>query len=233
MFSTTTQHKWKVYQLDVKSTFPNGILQEEVHVEQPPSFEVLGHEHKVYRLKKYLYGLKQVPRALYSGIDTYLIKSGFCTSHEPILYTKMHEGKILIVHLYADDLLYTSNVMLEYFKEAMQTKFVVTDLGVMKYFSDIEIHQFTNGIFVGQQKYATDIIQKLRIMNCKPADTPIAQGTKLSKEDVAPPVDSTMYTSLFGSLLYLTSTRFDIMFAASFTAGLRCHLRFLIGRIKK
>jgi len=77
ILSIVAQHKCKVYQLDVKFSFLNDILQEEVYVEKPPSFEALGKEHKVYRLKKALYGLKKAPRAWYSGIDTYLIKSGF------------------------------------------------------------------------------------------------------------------------------------------------------------
>ena len=58
-------HEWKFYQMDVKSSFLNGILQEEVYVQQPPGYQVLGHEEKVYRLKKDLYGLKQAPRAWY------------------------------------------------------------------------------------------------------------------------------------------------------------------------
>lgn len=79
------------------------------------------------------------------------------------------------------------------FKETMQTEFDMTNLGVMKYFLGIGIHQFANGIFVFQQKYASYIIQKFRMTNCNPVETPIAQGTKLSKEDVAPPLDPPSY----------------------------------------
>jgi hypothetical protein len=83
------QHKWKVYQMDVKSSFLNGLLEEEVYVDQPPGFEVQDQPAKVYRLKKALYGLKKAPRAWYNKIDTYLIKSGFNISqNEPTLYTK-------------------------------------------------------------------------------------------------------------------------------------------------
>jgi hypothetical protein len=96
ILATTTQNKWQVFQLDVKSSFLNGILQEEVYVDQPPGFEVKGQEDKVYKLKKSLYGLKQAPRAWYSRIDSYLINNGFNrSSNEPTLYTKSdHEGKI-------------------------------------------------------------------------------------------------------------------------------------------
>ena len=62
------QHKWNVFQMDVKSAFLNGVLKEEVYVEKPPSDEVAGEENKVYRLKRDLYGLKQAPRAWYNKI---------------------------------------------------------------------------------------------------------------------------------------------------------------------
>ena len=73
MLSIAAQHKWKIYQMDVKSAFLNGVLKEEVYVEQPLGYEVAGQEHKVCKLKKALYGLKQAPRAWYNRIDAYLI----------------------------------------------------------------------------------------------------------------------------------------------------------------
>jgi hypothetical protein len=67
VLATTTQHNWKVYQMDVKSTFLNGYLEEEVYVQQPPGYEVKGQEDKVYRLEKEIYGLKQAPSPLQVG----------------------------------------------------------------------------------------------------------------------------------------------------------------------
>eukprot|EP00253_Pinus_taeda_P027748 PITA_27748 len=92
VLSIATQHKWKIYQMDVKSAFLNGVLKEEVYVEQPPGYEVDGQEHKVCKLKKALYGLKQAPRAWYSRIDAYLIENGFdkCDG-EPTLYIKEND----------------------------------------------------------------------------------------------------------------------------------------------
>eukprot|EP00253_Pinus_taeda_P016220 PITA_16220 len=83
------KHKWKVYQMDVKSTFLNGVLKEEVYVAQPLGYEVEGQEDKVYRLRKALYGLKQAARAWYNRIDAYLLDNGFdkCDG-EPTLYIK-------------------------------------------------------------------------------------------------------------------------------------------------
>eukprot|EP00253_Pinus_taeda_P033246 PITA_33246 len=71
------QHKWKVYQMEIKSTFLNGVLKEEAYVAQPPGYEVEGKEDKVYRLRKALYGLKQSPCAWYNKIDAYLLDNGF------------------------------------------------------------------------------------------------------------------------------------------------------------
>eukprot|EP00253_Pinus_taeda_P011133 PITA_11133 len=87
------QHKWKMYQMDVKLAFFNGVLKEEVYVEQSPSYGVEVQEDKVYRLRKALYGLKQAPRAWYSRIDAYLLDNGFykCDS-EPTLYIKESDG---------------------------------------------------------------------------------------------------------------------------------------------
>lgn len=89
ILSLAAQSKWKVYQMDVKTAFLNGILQEEVYVEQPPGFIKKDEKNKVYRLKKALYGLKQAPRAWYSRIDSYLLQDGFekCP-HEHTLYVK-------------------------------------------------------------------------------------------------------------------------------------------------
>ena len=88
--------------MDVKSSFLNGILEEEIYVQQPPRYEVGGKEDKVYRLKKVLYGLKQAPRACHSRIDSYVIQNGFCRrSIEPTFYTKVNEDEqILIFFLY-------------------------------------------------------------------------------------------------------------------------------------
>ena len=89
VLSIVAQKKWKVYQMDVKSAFLNGVLMEEVYIEQPLGYEKKGQEHKVCKLKKALYGLKQEPRAWYSRIDSYLLENGFEKSEgEPTLYIK-------------------------------------------------------------------------------------------------------------------------------------------------
>jgi hypothetical protein len=174
----------------------------------------------VYWFNKALYALKQAPRAWYIIVDTYLIKSGFRRNqNEPNLYTKVdQQGKIVTVFLHVDDMIYTRNIELGNFKHAMQSEFEMKDLGIMNFFGGIEVYQSTKGIFFCQQKYATNIIKILCMEDCNPSETPIPLGTKLSKQDEGPTMDSTLYKILVGNLLYLTETRLDIMYAANFVS---------------
>ena len=143
IISLSAQNKWKIYQMDVKSSFLNGTLEEEVYVEQLADYVIPRVEDKVYRLKKALYGLKQAPRAWYKKIDSYFIENGFqrCP-FEHTLYIKFIEpGDILIVCLYVDDLIFTGNnlKMIAEFREAMVKHFEMTDIGLMSYFLGIEV----------------------------------------------------------------------------------------------
>ncbi|KAL0319934.1 UNVERIFIED_CONTAM: Retrovirus-related Pol polyprotein from transposon TNT 1-94 [Sesamum radiatum] len=208
----------KIYQMDVKSAFLNGYIDEEIYVEQPQGFIAKGYEEKVLRLKKALYGLKQAPRAWYSRIDNYFMDRGFRRSlSEPTLYVKRQGNDTLIVSLYVDDLIYTGNneKMIHDFKEDMMKTFEMSDLGLMHFFLGIEINQEKEGIFICQKKYTETLLKKFKMESCKTVTTPLVTGEKYKKEDGSEKVDGSIYRSLIGSLLYLTATRPDIMFATS------------------
>ena len=218
ILALAAQRKWNIYQLDVKSAFLNGFLEEEIYIEQPPGFIIKGKEDKVLRLKKALYGLKQAPRAWYSRIDKYFHQQGFKKSpNEATLYIKVEGPDILILSLYVDDLIVTgSNLsMITKFKQQMMKMFKMTDLGLMNYFLGMEIDQSKEGIFICQERYARNILKKFNMEWCKPISTPLAQNEKLSKDDDSGEADSTRYRSIIGSLLYLTATRPDLMYATS------------------
>eukprot|EP01018_Ginkgo_biloba_P002098 Gb_06075 [translate_table: standard] len=123
----------------------------------------------------------------------------------------------MIVCIYVDDLIYTGNNenMLREFLVAMKSEFEMTGLGLMNYFLGIEVTQNSDGAFISQEKYANDILKRFRMQNSKIAITPLAMSVKLSKEDESRKVDSALYKSLVGSLMYLTATRPDIMYAVS------------------
>nr|KYP69003.1 Retrovirus-related Pol polyprotein from transposon TNT 1-94 [Cajanus cajan] len=98
LIALAAQKGWNIYQLDVKSAFLNGVLEEEIYVEQPPGFVMKGHEGKVLRLKKASYGLKQAPRTWYSKIDQYFTDHGFMRSKsEPTLYIKTQGQHTLLL----------------------------------------------------------------------------------------------------------------------------------------
>lgn len=172
--------------MDVKSTFFNRVLKEEVYVEHPPRYEVLGKEYKVYRLRKALYGLKQAPRVSYNRIDSYFLSNGFSkSSSEPTLYIKLAEVDILIDVLYVDDMIFTGNSdnKIVDFKEVMKNEFEMTDLGLLKYFLGIEVQQMVHGIFISQSNYAKQILRRFKMHNRKHAPTPTTSGLKLCKLD--------------------------------------------------
>jgi hypothetical protein len=218
LLAVAAHKNWKVFQMDVKSAFLNGDLQEEIYVEQPAGFVVQGEEDKVYMLKKALYGLKQAPRAWYGRIDDYLTGFGFQKSlSESTLYVKKIDDDVLIVSLYVDDLLVTgSNLQqIERFKQDMMQAFEMSDLGLMSFFLGMEIKQSRGVIFIGQEKYTKEILKKFQMENCKPTATPMNQKDKFSKEDGTARVNEEKYRSLIGCLLYLTATRPDILYATN------------------
>ncbi|KAL0375034.1 UNVERIFIED_CONTAM: Retrovirus-related Pol polyprotein from transposon RE1 [Sesamum radiatum] len=189
--------KWKIYQMDVKSAFLNGYIDEEIYVEQPQGFIAKGYEEKVLRLKKALYGLKQAPRAWYSRIDNYFMDRGFRRSlSEPTLYVKRQGNNEKMIHD---------------FKEDMMKTFEMSDLGLMHFFLGIEINQEKEGIFICQKKYTETLLKKYKMESCKTVTTPLVTGEKYKKEDGSEKVDGSIYRSLIGSLLYLTATRPDII----------------------
>ena len=100
--------KWKLHQMDVKTTFLNGVIEEEVYIEQPQGFEVEDRKSHVYKLKKALYGLKQAPRVWYGRIDSFLTSLGFTKSKaDSNLYLKVVNDESMILLLYVDDLFLT------------------------------------------------------------------------------------------------------------------------------
>ena len=121
----------------------------------------------------------------------------------------------MIICLYVDDLIFTGNLSIEMFKSAMKKEFEMTDLGLMKYFLGIEVTQNIKGIFICQNKYAKDVLRRFRMINCSPISTPMTIGKKLSKEGDEMNFDMTIFRKLVDSLMYLTKTRPNIVYAVS------------------
>lgn len=215
ILALAAQSNWEVFQLDVKSAFLHGELEEDVYVKQPEGYIKKGEEEKVYKLKKALYGLKQAPRAWYSRIEAYFMREKFerCPS-EHTLFTKSNGGKLLIVSLYVDDLIFTGNdrEMCDEFKNSMMLEFEMTDLGLMKHFLGVEVKQCSEGIFICQRRYAREVLARFGMDESNAVKNPIVPGTKLQKDEGDAKVDETVFKQVVGSLMYLTVTRPDLMY---------------------
>ena len=126
-------------------------------------------------------------------------------------------GKILVVCLYVDDLIYTGNdrSLFDDFKQSMMSEFDMSDLGMMHYFLGIEVVQSSAGIFISQKKYVQEILDRFQMKNCNLVGTPTELGLKLMKDPEGKKIENTFYKQIVGSLMYLTATRPDIMHAVS------------------
>ncbi|KAM2526787.1 hypothetical protein TB1_024112 [Malus domestica] len=136
------------------------------------------------------------------------------------MYTKTRGEDILIVFIYVDDIVYTGSdrLMLEEFKEDMKKKYEMTDLGLLHHFLGMGIIQTNSSIFTHQKKYASSLLNKFNLNECKSVITPLVATEKLTKDDGSGAVSEELYRSIVGSLLYLTTTRPDIMYAYSLLA---------------
>ncbi|GJT24324.1 putative ribonuclease H-like domain-containing protein [Tanacetum coccineum] len=165
-----------VYQMDVKSAFLYGKIEEEVYVCQPPGFEDPEFPDRVYKVEKALYGLHQAPRAWYETLSTYLLDNGFQRGTiDKTLFIKKVKGDILLVQVYVDDIIFrsTKKSLCNEFEKLMHKKFQMSSM----------------------------------------ASTPMETSKPLIKDENAEDVDVYLYRSMIGSLMYLTSSRPDIMFA--------------------
>ena len=177
---------FKFYQMDVKSTFLNGILEEEVYIEQPEGFVVENNKDKVCKLHKALYGLKKAPRALYERPDKYLVQIGFERNDDNNnMYIKSEEGKeILISEIFVDDIIFGGKeVLSKDFADKMKHEFEMSMFGEIKFFVGLQVHQLKHGIFVTQSKYVKEILKTFGLEDSKPVSTPMVTGHKLSKND--------------------------------------------------
>nr|GEV59786.1 ribonuclease H-like domain-containing protein [Tanacetum cinerariifolium] len=170
-------------------------------------------DNKVCRLKKSLYGLKQAPRQWNGKLTSTLIENGFSQSKfDYSLYTESDKVVFLALLVYVDDIIITGNSVyeIEKFKVFLKSKFMIKDLGKLKYFLGIEVVDTDKGICLNQRKYVLDLLSEYYMLACKPAKTPLMSKLVISNE--ASDKDSllkivTDYHKLMGKLIYLTNTR--------------------------
>ena len=211
----------KVYKMDVKSTFLNGELEEEVYIEKPKRFLLSEHGYFVCILKKALHGLKKAPRAWYSRLGRYLQQQRFKGGNaDRNLYIKMDEDSMIIIEVYVDDTIFGSgdDSMSHNFPKDMQSEFEMSLLGELTFFLGLQISQLDDGIFISQTKYIKEMLKKFGMEDCKLVSTPMITGCKFNKDDESKEVDQRLYRSMIGSQLYVTASWPDVMQAVGLVA---------------
>ncbi|GKD45908.1 retrovirus-related pol polyprotein from transposon TNT 1-94 [Tanacetum coccineum] len=196
IFVANTAHKnMTIYQMDIKMAFLNGELKEEVYVSQPEGFVDQDNPSHVYKLKKALY------------ID-------------PTLFIQQVGNDLLLVQIYVDDIIFasTNTAMCNEFANQMTTKFKMSMMGQMSFFLGLQISQSPRGIFINQSKYASEIVKKYGMLTSDSVDTPMAEKSKLDEDLQGKLIDATLYRSMIGSLMYLTSSRPDLIYAVCLCA---------------
>lgn len=203
----------------MKNTFLNGDLEKEVYMDILLGFEIYESPHKVYRLKKSLYGLKQSPRAWFERFTRAVKQVGYeqCQSDHTLFIKHGDSSKKLILIVYVDDIIITGDHCeeIQRLKEYLVKEFEIESLGALKYFLGMEVARSKKGISIAQRKYVLDLLKKTGMLGCKPADTPMNFTIKLGSEDCDKLVDRERYEKLVGRLIYLAHKRSDISFAVS------------------
>ncbi|GJT75335.1 retrovirus-related pol polyprotein from transposon TNT 1-94 [Tanacetum coccineum] len=222
IFLAYAAHKsFIVFQMYVKTPFSHGTLKEDVYVCQLEGFIDADHPSHVYKLKKALYGLMQAPRAWYEELSKFLLQNHiFKGTIDPTLFIRRFDEDILVVQVYVDDIIFGSTHprYSQLFFNLMKSRFEMSMMGEMTFFLGLQVNQSPRGIFINQSNYVLEILKKYGMETCDPCGTPMETKDKLDINQNWTLVDATKYRSMIGSLMYLMSSRPDIVHATCLCA---------------
>ena len=197
----------KEHQMDVKTTFLNGDLDEEIYMEQPEGFSARGQEKKVCKLVKSLYGLKQAPKQWHEKFDNVMMSHDFKINEcDKCVYVKDIEHGYVIVYLYVDDMLIfgSDDKMITSTKNMLNSRFDMKDLRLADVILGIKIKRTLDGLILTQSHYVDNILGKFDKDNSVMARTPLDVTLHFSKNKVES-VSQVEYSRVIGSLMYLMS----------------------------
>nr|GFA30732.1 retrovirus-related Pol polyprotein from transposon TNT 1-94 [Tanacetum cinerariifolium] len=207
-----------VYQMDVKSAFFYGEIEEEVYVTQPKGLEDPYNPKHVYRVVKALYGLHQAPRAWYARLSTFLLKHHYrWGTIDKTLFLKKDSRHIILVQVYMDDFIFgfINKAWCDEFEVLMKGEFEMSAMGELMFFLWLQVKQLPDGIFISQDKYVKEMLKKFDMESVRTVTTPYEVPKHKSKDEPDDAVNVHLFRSMIGSLMYLTAFRPDIMFAVS------------------
>ncbi|CAJ2628272.1 unnamed protein product [Trifolium pratense] len=203
LLTLAVTYKWQVHQIDINNAFLNGVLQEEVYMQQPTGFEV-ADKSLLCKLHKSLYGLKQAPRAWYERLTQVLLKMSFVKSRcDPSLLVHSQHGSSTYVLIYVDDILIIGSAphLIQDVIHKLNVHFALKQLGQVNYFLGIEVHHLPSGaLLLNQAKYIRDLLVKTKMANSKPIGSPMMSSCRLSIIGTDTMTDPTLYMSTVGAL---------------------------------
>lgn len=224
VLALVAHHDWELHQMDVRSAYLNGDLDEEIYMKQPTGYVEEGKESCVCRLKKGLYGLKQAGRLWNKKIDTVLKGMGFAAlPADNCVYVYRRENTIVLLSLYVDDLLIASDSLTKVIKikEELSAAFEMEDLGEAHFVLGIEITRDRKArtLSISQGAYISNVLDKFNLAASHPVRTPMVTGPHMDKstdKDALDPHQTKNYQAAVGALMYAAQcTRPDISFAVS------------------
>ncbi|GJS58425.1 putative ribonuclease H-like domain-containing protein [Tanacetum coccineum] len=164
---------------------------------------------------------EEAPRAWYERLSMFLLHHGYRKGAiDKTLFIMKDKKDIMLVQVYVDDIIFgsTKPSMVKDFEELMQKEFKMSSMGELTFFLGLQVKQSSAGIFISQDKYVKDILNKFDFRSIKPATTPIEAHKALGKDEESEDVDVHLYRSMIGCLMYLTASRPDIMFVVCLCA---------------
>ncbi|KAL0313544.1 UNVERIFIED_CONTAM: Retrovirus-related Pol polyprotein from transposon TNT 1-94 [Sesamum radiatum] len=208
-----------IHQMDVKTTFLYGELEEEIYIDQLERFVAHGNERKVCKLVKFLYGLKQAPKQWHEKFDKTILAFGFTVNeNDKCIYCKVKGDKIIILYLYVDDILLIGScveIIIE-IKSFLKNKFEMKDMGEADVILGIKLIRSTDGIAISQSEYIENIVEKFRYHNSRIAQTMYDSSVALFKNENSVAIAQLRYSQIIGNLQFLADgTRPDISFSVS------------------
>ena len=218
MLAIAAMRNLEVHQMDVKTAFLNGDIDEEIYMEQPEGFVVPGQERKVCKLVKSIYGLKQAPMKWHEKFDQVVLPNGFKTNEcDSCVYYKDDENGYVMMTLYVDDLLIagSNDKVIKSAKDMLRSRFDMKDMGPADVILGVKISRTSEGLALSQQHYVDKILERFMKDDTETARTPVDMTLHLSKNKGVG-VSQLEYSRIIGSLMYLMScTRPDIAYSIS------------------
>ncbi|GJU43280.1 retrovirus-related pol polyprotein from transposon TNT 1-94 [Tanacetum coccineum] len=184
LLAISCANDFKLYQMDVKSAFLNGIINEEVYVAQPPGFIDFEKPNHVYKLKKDLYGLKQAPKAWYDRLKAFFLKHKYSMGMvDNTLFIKKFKPHLIIVQIYVNDIIFGSTCqnLSDDFAKIMHDEFEMSMMRELNFFLGLQIKHIEDVIFFNQSKYIKGMLKKFGLEDSKPTKTPMNPNKEKGK----------------------------------------------------